>query len=89
MGETLIDSKFCGERKYKLVDGYPFLNLLQPLNPWSANFALELFTLDATKVGNYMATIEVKLVSYTMPSPLMMTVQLTILPVPINNLPYF
>lgn len=33
--------------------------------------------------------MEVKLVSYTMPAPLLVTIELIILPVPINNLPYF
>ena len=46
-------------------------------------------TLDQTKVGNYTATIEVRLAKYTMPAPIFLKIPLIVLPKPVNNLPYF
>ena len=61
------DVKFCGERVYRLVDAIslPFLNFFIPKEPWDSPFTLELSTLDEAKIGNYTATIEVQLASYS------------------------
>jgi hypothetical protein len=89
VAESLVNSKFCGERIYTLIDGYSFLNLAVPLDPWNSNFQIELFSIDPTKVGQYSASLAVKFVSYPLPPPLVVTFSVTILPVPKNNLPYF
>ena len=84
------DAKFCGERVYRLVDAIslPFLNFFIPKEPWDSPFTLEMSTLDETKIGNYIATIEVQLASYSI-VPIYLTIPLTILPAPFNNKPYF
>ena len=63
-----------------MIDEYPFLNLIIPANPWNTNFVIELFTLDKNRIGQYTATLEVKLVGYNMPPPLRVTFSVTILP---------
>jgi hypothetical protein len=86
----LDDAKFCGERVYRLVDAIslPFLNFFIPKEPWDSPFTLEMSTLDETKIGNYIATIEVQLASFSI-VPIYLTIPLTILPAPFNNKPYF
>lgn len=59
------------------------------MDPWNSAFQIDLFTLDTTKIGQYSATLEVKLVDYSLPPPLLVTFSVTILPTPKNNLPFF
>ena len=72
-----------------MLESFSFFNLLVPPDPWISNLTLELATQDAAKVGNYTATIEVKLVDFAQTAALLMKVELTVLPVPKNNIPYF
>ena len=72
-----------------MVDEFTFFNFFIPQDQWDSPFTLELSTLDETKVGNYTATIEVKLAKYTMPAPIFLKIPLIVLPKPVNNLPYF
>ena len=89
VGDETANSKECGERIYRLIDGYSFLNLQIPVDPWNSNLQIELFTLDSNKVGQYTASLEVKLVGYSLPPPSIVSFSVTISPKPKNNLPYF
>ena len=57
--------KFCGERKYELTDNLPFLSLVTPADPWQQPTQITLFTLDATKKGQYTVNLKVSLVAYS------------------------
>jgi len=48
-----------------------------------------LYTIDATKVGNYTATLEASLAKYTLAKPVKVAFDVIILPKTSNNLPYF
>ena len=37
VAERAANSKLCGERTYKLIDGHSFINLLIPVDPWISN----------------------------------------------------
>lgn len=89
VAERAANSKLCGERTYKLIDGHSFINLLIPVDPWISNIQIDLFTLDTSKIGQYTVTLEVKLVQFLLPPPILATFSVTILPHPKNNLPYF
>jgi len=89
VAESLTNSKFCGERAYTLLDGYSFINLSTPVDPWNSNFQLEVFSLDPSKVGQYTVSLQIKLVSFPTHAPLVVSFTVTILPLPVNRLPYF
>jgi hypothetical protein len=66
----ISQAKFCGERTYKLIGEFPFLNFTIPTDPWTQNLLFDLQTNDYRQIGNYTATLEVDLVSFPLKVPL-------------------
>jgi hypothetical protein len=71
-----------------MISSFPFLSLIEPTDPWQNLFDIQLFTLDDTKVGDYVAFITVSLVDYQSVSSLVSDFSIKIIKL-INKLPYF